>query len=116
MALNINTSYMANISNIPRDELVLLIDRMDGDDVLSREELIQIAEQLLENDRNSFDNHNLSQMLYLLRNQPKSSLKQIQNVLLDYTTRAKQGKVGGGKRRKTRKVRKARKTRRRSIR
>lgn len=102
----LNTSLKANISNLSRADLADTTDRLDMDDHLSREELIEIAEQLLENDRNSFDNHNLSQMIYYLKNQPKVGLKQIQNVLLDYATRAKDGKVGGGKHRKTRKTRK----------
>jgi hypothetical protein len=88
---------------------------MDGDDVLSRDELLEIAETLYANDNKSFDNHNLTQMIYLLKNQPKVNLKHVQNVLTDYATRARDGKVGGYRSRskRNRKNRKTRKTPRR---
>ena len=97
MNISINTGLKTNLSKLSKDELLHIIDRIDSDDILPREELINIAEHLLQNDMKSFDNHNLSQMIYLLKNQ-KVNLKQVQNVLLDYATRAKEGKINGGKR------------------
>ncbi len=106
MNLTINTSARTNLSNMSKTELKTLEDRMDGDDTLSKEELLEIAKQLLEHDKNTHDNHNLTQMVYLLKNHtPK--LRHVQSVLLDYVTRAMEGKVGG--KRKTRKSRKTKK-------
>jgi hypothetical protein len=111
----LNTSAKANISELTRNELHAFVDKMDGDDVLARDELFEIAETLLANDKKSFDNHNLTQMIYLLKNQPKVNLKHVQNVLTDYATRARDGKVGGYRSRskRNRKNMKTRKTPRR---
>lgn len=111
MSISINTTAKANLSRLSKDELATMIDQMDGDNVLAREELASIAQQLLENDKNTFDNHNLSQMVYLLTI-PKVNLKHVQNVLLDYATRAAEEKVEGGRSRRQCRKTKTRRTRR----
>jgi hypothetical protein len=120
----LNTSAKANLSVLTRDELHAFVNKMDGDDVMTRDELLEIAETLYANDKNSLDNHMLTQMIYYLKNQPKVNIKHIQNALTDYATRARDGKVGGyrsiskrnRKNRKTRKTpRRVRRTRRRRI-
>jgi hypothetical protein len=98
MNLSINTTAIANSSRLTKDELAAIIDKIDGDDVLPRDELLEIAETLLENDKKTYAKHNISQMVYFLKNQPRINLKQVQSVLTDYAIRARDGKVGGGSR------------------
>jgi hypothetical protein len=105
MSLSINTEALTNVSGLSKEDLKKLVSKMDGDGTLSADELLEIAEQLLENDLKSYGNFILTQMIYLLKNQTPN-LKHVQNTLLDYIERAVKGKVGGKCR-----VRKARKTR-----
>ncbi len=87
-----------------------LVDRLDTDTILERQELIEIGRELIDNDADSFNNNNLNRLQYMLEAGKPVKLREVQNVFLDYAERAMRGKVGG-KTRKTRKMRKTRKAR-----
>ncbi len=117
MNVAINTQMMSNITRLPRLRLTELLDILDDpDNEPRRDVLIAVANELIEHDADSFDKFNLERMLYLLEENKPVHIREIRNVLLDYTERAIRGKRNGGKRRgsKSRKQtrRKSRKQRR----
>ncbi len=105
--LTINTEMMGNLSKLSKARLLEIEDKIGNPDVLvSPEELLPIAKELVEHAHNTSDKVNLERMVYLLEKKKPVPSGEIQNVLSDHVERSILGKKEGGKR-------KARNTRRR---
>jgi hypothetical protein len=109
MDLRINTMRAANVSKLSRARLLEMQDHLESDDILERQELIAIGQELVATatDPESISINNIGRLLYMLEAGKPVKLREVQNVFLDYVERALKGKVGG----KTRKGRKCRKSR-----
>lgn len=107
MALAINTTLRGNISRLTKDRLREITDTLDEDDVLEKSTLVLLGTELAAHNKIVMEQVNIERLLEMLEhNIPVKTVKEIQNVFLDYAERALKGKQEGGKRRKTRRVRK----------
>ncbi len=102
MNLQIDTSLRGNISKITKDRLTVLVDLLEGEDVLPRDTLIAIGKELVEGDKDTMDKQNLERMVYMLEANKPVSVRQVQSVFSDYVARAAEGKRGGRYSRKSR--------------
>ncbi len=105
MNLQIDTSLRGNISKITKDRLTVLVDLLEGEDVLPRDTLIAIGKELVEGDKDTMDKQNLERMVYMLEANKPVSMRQVQHVFSDYVARAAEGKRGGKHSRKSRRHR-----------
>lgn len=109
MQLSIDTTQHGDMTHLSRTRLMELSDVLDGE-TLGREELLAVAHELIENDKDTLDLGQIRELADWLENKPVP-LYAVQSVFASYVMRALKGKPAeGGKSKSKRKQTKKRKT------
>jgi hypothetical protein len=108
--LFINTSAIADITDLTKARLLELQTYLHESNPLSREQLIAVGEELLKHAKHHMHQTNFENILYMLREDKIKNIQEAQNVFAGHVDEALRGKKGG-KRRKSRKVGKRKNTR-----
>lgn len=108
MQLSIDTVQRGDMTHLSRTRLMELSDVLEGIEMLGRNELLAIAHELIDNDKETLDLVQLHKLAYWLQNNKPVQLYTVQSVFASYVMRALQGKPAEGGKRKSRRSRKTR--------
>lgn len=101
MNISINTGTIPNISKLGKTRLLELQDVLESDVILTKEQLLLIGNELLENTISYLDEHNIQRILYMIQEDKVKNLREVQNVFTSHVERALEGKKGGMRKRRS---------------